>query len=78
MDSPGLSPSRVRLAALLTPKSDLTVEEFHNHWLNTHSKLFSSLAIVKKNLITYQQVIVSHTVACMNVMVFLLMYIPSL
>lgn len=48
---------RVRLAILLKKKQDLTNEEFLNYWLNSHAKLFTSLEIVKKNLVKYEQVL---------------------
>lgn len=48
---------RVRLAILLKKKQGLTNEEFLGYWLNNHAKLFSSLEIVKKNLLKYEQVL---------------------
>ena len=32
------------------------MEEFRDHWFNQHGKIFSSLAIVKKNVLKYEQV----------------------
>ena len=52
----GLTPNRVRLAVLATPKEGLTTEEFHDYWLNHHASLFSSIGVVKRNLLKYEQV----------------------
>ncbi|KZP06485.1 hypothetical protein FIBSPDRAFT_318082 [Athelia psychrophila] len=54
---------RVRLAGFLKKKQDLTTEEFLSYWLNNHGKLFSSLDIVKKNLLKYEQCHPSATAA---------------
>ena len=32
------------------------MEEFRDHWFNQHGKIFSSLTIVKKNVLKYEQV----------------------
>ena len=32
------------------------MEEFQDYWLNHHGKLFSSLAVVKRNVLKYEQV----------------------
>ncbi|KAJ7761902.1 hypothetical protein DFH07DRAFT_814474 [Mycena maculata] len=46
---------RVRLAILLKRNPTLTKEEFSQYWLGTHAALFSGLAIVKTNLLKYEQ-----------------------
>ncbi|KAI0743810.1 hypothetical protein C8Q80DRAFT_1355588 [Daedaleopsis nitida] len=48
-------PDRVRVAGLVVPKPGMSLEEFHDYWLNTHAKLFSSIAIAKRNLTKYEQ-----------------------
>ncbi|KAI0779858.1 hypothetical protein C8Q74DRAFT_1367678 [Fomes fomentarius] len=53
--TPSLRSDRVRLIILISPKPELSLEEFQDYWLNTHSKLFTSVAIVKKNLTKYEQ-----------------------
>ncbi|KAJ7475960.1 hypothetical protein FB451DRAFT_263796 [Mycena latifolia] len=53
---------RVRLAILLKRKSTLTEEEFSQYWSGTHAALFSSVDIVKKNLIKYEQAHVNQSV----------------
>jgi hypothetical protein len=47
---------RVRVVVLLKKKPTLSKEEFHKYWSGTHSALFSSLDIVKSNLVKYEQV----------------------
>lgn len=54
--TPSLRSDRVRLIVMISPKPELSLEEFQEYWLNTHSKLFTSVAIVKKNLTKYEQV----------------------
>ncbi|KAJ7678933.1 hypothetical protein DFH06DRAFT_975016 [Mycena polygramma] len=46
---------RVRLVALLKRKPSLSKEEFHKYWAEKHGPLFSSLEIVKTNLLKYEQ-----------------------
>ncbi|KAJ6508005.1 hypothetical protein C8R47DRAFT_1036853 [Mycena vitilis] len=46
---------RVRLVVLLKRKSSLSKEEFHTYWSEKHGPLFSSLEIVKTNLLKYEQ-----------------------
>ncbi|KAJ7158628.1 hypothetical protein C8R46DRAFT_395815 [Mycena filopes] len=46
---------RVRLVVLLKRKSTLSKEEFHQYWSEQHAALFSSLDIVKTNLVKYEQ-----------------------
>ncbi|KAJ3556421.1 hypothetical protein NM688_g2033 [Phlebia brevispora] len=46
---------RVRVVAIMFPKDGISFEEFDRYWLTEHSKLFSSLDIVKKNLLKYEQ-----------------------
>ncbi|KAI0093342.1 hypothetical protein BDY19DRAFT_421693 [Irpex rosettiformis] len=47
--------SRARLMALMYPKEGVSFEQFDAYWSQEHSKLFTSLDIVKKNLTTYEQ-----------------------
>ena len=47
---------RVRLCTYISPKEGMSVEEFQDYWLNHHGKLFSSLAVVKRNVLKYEQV----------------------
>ena len=54
--APVLRADRVRLCFLLAPKEGMSVEEFRDHWFNQHGKIFSSLTIVKKNVLKYEQV----------------------
>ncbi|KAI1796519.1 hypothetical protein LXA43DRAFT_987989 [Ganoderma leucocontextum] len=53
--APSLRPDRVRLAVLMAPKPGLSFEEFDRYWLDVHAKVFSSIAIVKRNLLKYEQ-----------------------
>ncbi|KAJ7131587.1 hypothetical protein C8R43DRAFT_1207626 [Mycena crocata] len=46
---------RVRLAILLKQKPTLSKEDFHKYWSESHGTLFSSLEIVKTNLLKYEQ-----------------------
>ncbi|KAJ7773436.1 hypothetical protein B0H16DRAFT_1512344 [Mycena metata] len=46
---------RVRLFVLIKKKPSLSQEEFHQYWATTHGALFSSLEVVKKNLLRYEQ-----------------------
>ncbi|RPD63933.1 hypothetical protein L226DRAFT_567889 [Lentinus tigrinus ALCF2SS1-7] len=50
-----LRSDRVRLVILVAPKPGLSPDECRSYWLNTHSKVFSSIAIVKRNLLKYEQ-----------------------
>ena len=47
---------RVRLTLLVYRKPDLSLDEFQQYWKNQHSEIFSSIAVVKKNLLSYEQV----------------------
>ncbi|TFK94630.1 hypothetical protein K466DRAFT_446764, partial [Polyporus arcularius HHB13444] len=47
--------NRVRLAILISPKPGLSADDCRSYWLNTHSEVFSSIAIVKRNLLNYEQ-----------------------
>ncbi|KAI0674974.1 hypothetical protein C8Q78DRAFT_1009866 [Trametes maxima] len=53
--APSLRPDRVRLSMLLVPKEGLSLEDFRRHWIENHASLFSSLPVVKKNLLKYEQ-----------------------
>ncbi|EKM54102.1 uncharacterized protein PHACADRAFT_96414 [Phanerochaete carnosa HHB-10118-sp] len=50
-----LRQDRVRAVALMYPKEGVSFEEFDKYWLEEHSKVFTSIAIVKKNLTKYEQ-----------------------
>ena len=54
--TPTLRQDRVRLAVLMAPKPGLSFEEFDRYWLDVHAKVFSSIAIAKRNLLKYEQV----------------------
>lgn len=47
---------RVRLTLLVYRKQGMSLDEFQQYWKNQHSKVFSGIAIVKKNLLSYVQV----------------------
>ena len=44
------------MVGLMYPKDGVGFEEFDHYWLHEHSKIFTSLDIVKKNLLKYEQV----------------------
>ena len=44
------------MMTLMYPKDGLSFEEFDRYWLENHGKVFSSLDIVRKNLLKYEQV----------------------
>ncbi|KAJ6531921.1 EthD domain-containing protein [Mycena capillaripes] len=64
---------RVRLAILLKRKASLSKEEFHKYWAEKHGPLFSSVDIVKTNLLKYEQ---AHTNEGVNQQVAQMMGIP--
>lgn len=47
---------RVRLTLLVYRKQGTSLDDFQKYWKNQHSKVFSGIAIVKKNLLSYVQV----------------------
>ena len=47
---------RVRLVVLIHRKPGTSVEDFQVYWRNEYSKVFSSIPIVMKNLLNYEQV----------------------
>ena len=47
---------RVRLTIFVYRKPGLTLSEFQQYWRERHAKIFSGIAVVKKNLLSYQQV----------------------
>jgi hypothetical protein len=49
-------PDRVRLAILMKRKPGMSKEEFSRYWAEVHSPLFTSLDIVKANIVKYEQV----------------------
>ncbi|KAF8899395.1 hypothetical protein BD779DRAFT_1465317 [Infundibulicybe gibba] len=46
---------RVRLILLSKRKEGITNEEFSEYWANSHARLFSSVPIVRQNLLKYEQ-----------------------
>ena len=44
------------MMALIYRKPGMSVEDFHNYWREEHSKVFAGIAVVKKNLLKYEQV----------------------
>ncbi|TFK85354.1 hypothetical protein K466DRAFT_646909 [Polyporus arcularius HHB13444] len=52
---PSLRTDRARLVVLMAPKPGLSFEEFDRYWLDVHANIFSSIAIVKRNLLKYEQ-----------------------
>ena len=58
---PSVKADRVRLVFLMTPADGLSDEQFKNYWLENHGPLFTSLPIVKKNVLKYEQVRATHS-----------------
>ena len=54
-ETPTLHTDRVRLVVLMAPKPGLSFEEFDQYWLHVHAKVFSYIAIAKRNLLKYEQ-----------------------
>ncbi|MCJ1458969.1 hypothetical protein MMC28_009346 [Mycoblastus sanguinarius] len=52
---PDVRQDRVRLVILLHRKESMNVDDFQEYWRNEHSQVFSSIAVVKKNLLSYEQ-----------------------
>jgi len=57
-----LRTDRIRVVSFVKKKDDLSQEEFHRYWLEEHSKVFSSIAIAKRNLLKYEQMHKDHHV----------------
>ena len=53
---PPIRRDRVRLTVLLVRKQGMSIEEFQKYWRETHAALFTSLDVVKRNLVKYEQV----------------------
>lgn len=47
---------RVRFTILVYRKPGMSRDEFQRYWREEHSDIFSNIAIVKKNLVNYEQV----------------------
>lgn len=47
---------RVRLTLLVHRKPGLSLSEFQKYWREQHAGVFTGIAVVKKNLLSYQQV----------------------
>ena len=47
---------KVRLLAFLYRKPGTSAEDFSTYWRETHSHVFASLPIVKRNILKYEQV----------------------
>jgi hypothetical protein len=56
---PAVAEKRARMVALMYPKAGLPFEEIDRYWGDEHARIFTSIAIVKKNLIKYEQVSLS-------------------
>lgn len=50
------SGSRIRLVACIKRRPDLSSEAFQRHWGEVHSKLYTNLDVVKKNILLYEQI----------------------
>ena len=55
-DVPPIRHDKVRLIILLYRKQGMSQEDFSTYWRETHSGVFASLTIVKRNLLKYEQV----------------------
>ena len=55
-DSASIRADRVRLVIVLYRKQGTSAEEFHKYWREEHSRIFAGIAIVKRNLLKYEQV----------------------
>lgn len=53
---PAVRKDRVRLTLLVYRKQGMSLSEFQQYWREQHSEVFTSIAIVKKNLLLYEQV----------------------
>ncbi|KAI0829729.1 hypothetical protein BC628DRAFT_1314156 [Trametes gibbosa] len=53
--APAARTDRYRVVGLMAKKPGLTDEEFFTYWRTKNGPLFTSLEIVKKNLIKYEQ-----------------------
>jgi hypothetical protein len=53
---PKLRTDRVRLVILVHRKDGMSLEDFQAYWRDEHSQVFSSIPVVKKNLLNYEQV----------------------
>ena len=47
---------RVRLTLLVYRKPGMSLSDFQKYWREQHAGIFTGIAIVKKNLLSYQQV----------------------
>jgi len=56
-----LRTDRARITVLFTKKADVSQEDFERFWTVEHPKLFSSLDIVKSNIVRYEQQIAATT-----------------
>ncbi|OAL54651.1 hypothetical protein IQ07DRAFT_596144 [Pyrenochaeta sp. DS3sAY3a] len=45
----------VRITFLLRKRDDITYEEFHKYWSETHPEIWLSVPIVKEKLVKYSQ-----------------------
>jgi len=53
---PSVRTDRVRLVILVHRKEGMSLEDFQAYWRDEHSQVFTSIPIVKKNLLNYEQV----------------------
>ena len=56
LTEPHARQDRVRLTLCIHRKPGTSVEEFQRYWREEHSQLFAGIAVVKSNLLTYEQV----------------------
>ena len=56
LTEPQIRADRVRLTLFLYRKQGMSSEEFSNYWRGEHSQIFANLPVVKKYLLTYEQV----------------------
>jgi len=56
LSSAGLRGDRVRIIGFIKRKPGISLEEFQRHWGDIHSKVYTNLGIVKRNIIRYEQV----------------------
>lgn len=54
--APEVRKDRYRVVGLMAKKPGMTDEEFFTYWREKNGPLFTSLEIVKKNILKYEQV----------------------
>lgn len=56
MAAPQLRTDRVRVMCILYPKEGMSFEDWSTYWRVKHQEVFKNLAIVKTNVLSYEQV----------------------